>query len=67
MNKSQAYKENRNLTWDELADDYDACHSGRPARTLELDYVFDWAEGETNRYRVTEEGTIRYVKEEENG
>jgi len=58
MNKP--HKENKNLTWDELADDYDACHSGRPARTLPLDYVFDWAEEETNRYRVTEEGTICY-------
>ena len=54
-------KEDKNLTWDELADDYDACHSGRPARTLPLDYVFDWAEGQKERYRLTNTGTLRYT------
>ena len=62
MTQIQVYKEDRNLTWDELADDYDACHSGRPARTLSLDYVFDWAEGQTERYRLTKEGALRYIK-----
>lgn len=46
------------LTWDELADDYDKCHSGRPARTQPLDYVFEWAQKQKSIYYVSEEGTL---------
>jgi hypothetical protein len=32
------------ITWEELADAYDSCHSNRKARTLPMDEVFDWGE-----------------------
>ena len=54
-------KEDKDLTWDKLADDYDACHSGRPARTLLMQYVFAWAEEQTEKYELTKTGTLRYV------
>ena len=40
------------LTWDELANLYDATHTGRPARTLPMETVFDWAERQTDRFYV---------------
>lgn len=46
------------LTWDELADDYDKAHNGRPARTLPMDKVFEWAEKRTDNYVVVNDGTI---------
>ena len=41
----------RPLTWDELAEIYDAEHSRR-ARTLPMDEVFRWAESQPHRFRV---------------
>ena len=34
---------NKPLTWNDLADIYDAKHGGRKARTLPMDTVWDWA------------------------
>ena len=62
MTSIQLNKKDKNLTWGELADDYDACHSGCSARTLSLDYVFDWAKRQKKRYRLTEEGVLCYIK-----
>ena len=45
------------LTWDELADAYDKQHSGRPARTLPMDRVFEWAESQPS-FTVNQNGTI---------
>ena len=49
------------LTWNELADDYDKSHSSRPARTLPLETVFEWAEKQTDRYHISEEGTLHRI------
>jgi len=47
------------LTWNELADEYDAVHSGRPARTLPMELVYSWAETQLDKFVVREpEGTI---------
>lgn len=47
------------LTWDDLANEYDKAHTGRPARTLRMETVFDWAESQTEKFYVNpEEGTI---------
>jgi len=48
----------KNLTWDELADEYDKQHSVGTARTLSLDYVFEWAEKQTNDFIVIDDGSI---------
>ena len=44
--------ESKPMTWDELANAYDASHSsaGRPARTLPMETVFSWAEKQTDRF-----------------
>lgn len=36
------------LTLDDIADLYDEYHSGRPARTLPMERVLDWAEKQTD-------------------
>lgn len=46
------------LTWDELATEYDKNPHGRPARTLLMDKVFDWAEKQTDKFEVMKDGTI---------
>jgi hypothetical protein len=38
------------LSWDDLANEYDKIHSGRPARTLEMNYVFEWAEKQIDKF-----------------
>lgn len=43
------------LTMNDLANAYDKCHSGRPARTLPMDKVIEWAEGRTDLFRVGED------------
>ena len=52
------------LTWNELADLYDKEHSGRKARTLPMDKVFEWAEKQTTRFYVDDTGSI-YLRVEE--
>ena len=51
------------LTWDDLANLYDLCHSGRPARTLRMETVFEWAERQETKFKVTEDGTIHQLDE----
>ena len=48
------------LTWDELANEFDAALGGnRPARTLPMEAVFDWAVQQKDRFVLDEvEGTI---------
>jgi hypothetical protein len=47
------------LTWDDLAGLYDKAHSGRPARTLPMDKVFDWAEQQKDKFWLDpSKGTI---------
>lgn len=51
---------NKDLTWNELAEDYDACHANPKARHLPTGVVFKWAEMQEQRYEVTKTGTVRY-------
>lgn len=51
----------KQLTWDDLADAYDKEHSGRKARTLPMEYVFEWAGKQTDKFHVDKEGYL-YVK-----
>ena len=47
------------LTWDDLANLYDKTNSGRLARTLPMEKVFDWAERQKDKFWVnSDEGTI---------
>jgi hypothetical protein len=46
------------LTWDDLANEYDKSHTERPARTLPMDYVFEWAEKQTDKFKVSKNGTM---------
>lgn len=48
------------LTWDELAYEYDRKHhtSGRKARTLPMNKVFEWAEKQKRKFIVLKEGTV---------
>ena len=48
------------LTWDELADLYDAAHNGRKARTLPMETVFDWGTNQPN-LRLSQEGTLHHA------
>ncbi|MHC4311272.1 MAG: hypothetical protein ACYSW3_02230 [Planctomycetota bacterium] len=51
------------LTWNELADEYDATHGGRRARTQPMNDIFDWAEKQTDKFFVDpDEGTIHKIK-----
>ena len=51
------------LTWDELAKEFDECHmTGRQARTLPMDGIFAWAKKQTDKFFVSEEGTIHKIR-----
>ena len=53
----------KKLTWDDLATLYDKAHSGsRPARTLPMETVFEWAEKKTDQFHMDKEGYL-YLKE----
>lgn len=49
------------LTWDELANIYDKGGNGRKAKTLPMATIFDWAERQTERFCVSEDGSL-YLK-----
>jgi len=53
---------NKALTWEDLANEYDKYNSGRKARTLPMDSVFDWAEKQKDKFYVNEEGCIFLLK-----
>ena len=46
------------LTWEEVADFYDIHHGGRKARTLSLQYVFDWVAKHPDIYLHPDEDTL---------
>lgn len=52
----------KQLTWDELADAFDR-HGGRsrPARTLPMELVADWAEARTDLFYVDDDGCFCHV------
>ena len=49
------------LTWDELANIYDEGGTGRKARTLPMDAMIKWAERQTERFYISEDGSL-YLK-----
>lgn len=49
------------LSWDELANIYDKANPSSRARTLPMDSVFEWAERQTDKFIVSEEGTIHLL------
>jgi len=51
-------EKSKKLTWDELANFYDKSAPFRRARTLPMDYVFNWAARQKNRFIVHRDGTI---------
>lgn len=52
----------KRLKWDELADEYDKKHGGRPARTLSMHVVFEWAEKRTDLFKMDAEGYVYRVE-----
>ena len=54
------------LTWDELANLYDETRKGRPARTLPMERVLDWAKQQKSKFWINPDGgTIhRKIKDE---
>ena len=52
------------ITWDELADLYNAANGGRRAKTLPMKKVWDWAAKQKDRFFIDKEGYL-YHKEEE--
>ena len=51
-----------NLTWDDLAKEYDANHTGRKTCTLPMDKVFDWAESRTDLFVLLDAVNVKYAK-----
>jgi len=49
----------KELTWNELADYYDKyCRGGRPARTLPMEIVWNWAANRKDLFYVNEDRCI---------
>ena len=48
----------KKLTMEDIADIYDKENHGRPARTLPMDYVFEWAVKQTDRFAYDEDGVL---------
>ena len=60
---------NNALTWENLANIYDKEHTGRPARTLPMETIFNWAAQQGDRFCVSDEGTLHEIdveKEKQN-
>ena len=54
------------LTWDDLADAYDEEHSSRPARTLRMETVFEWATKQHDKFFFSsKQGTLHRILPEE--
>lgn len=49
------------LTWEELADIYDQRTNGRKARTLPMEYIFEWAQNKVNEFKVTQDGALHKI------
>jgi hypothetical protein len=59
--KGDIMKLGKVLTWEDLAMEYDKKHAERKARTLDMKYIFDWAEKQTKKFAVSNEGTIHKI------
>jgi len=53
------------LTWEDLANIYDKEHTGRPARTLPMETIFNWAVQQSDRFYVSDEGTLHEIEKGE--
>ena len=53
------------LTWNDIADMYDDMHRGKPARTLDMNYVFVWASNQENVYYDEISDTLFLITEDE--
>ena len=52
----------RKLTWNELADIYDK-QTHKHARTQKMDDIAEWAEKQTDKFVIDEEGYIWLIEE----
>lgn len=50
----------KSLTWDELADIFDA-QTGKCARIMKMEKVFEWAKNQPDRFFVDEEGYLYQI------
>ena len=48
------------LTWDDLAKHYKSTN-GRSAQTLPMDTIFNWAEKQTYKFKVSDNGSIHEI------
>jgi hypothetical protein len=57
---------NNTLTWNDLADFYDEVHlhSDRPARTLSMEYVYEWATQQVDKIGINPDGTLYFIRQE---
>lgn len=55
-------KSNKALTWDDLANIYNSTHNGRQAQTLPMNQIFDWAARQTDKFKVTNDGSIHLIQ-----
>ena len=55
------------LTWNDLANEYDKVHLGsaRPARTMKMETVFDWAERQTKLFYLKDDYLYKRTDTEE--
>ena len=58
-------KVGRALTYDDLANIYNKNCRGRKARTLSMNTVFEWAERQTDKFKVLDDGTIHKILSKE--
>lgn len=49
------------LTWGDLAVEYNKHNTGRKAETLPINTVFTWAEKQTDKYKLSKEGTVHKI------
>jgi len=53
------------LTYDDIADLYDKEHNnGRPARTLPMKYVFEWAVEQKDRFAFNDDEVLCLITKE---
>jgi len=48
------------LTWNDIADEYDRT-TGRTARIQPMDTIFNWAEKQTEKFKVEKDGRLHKI------
>lgn len=66
LEEENANLRNPPLTWDDLANLYDEEHPGtsRPARTLPMEFIFQWAYQQKKRFYVGKDNCLHKMQEE---